>query len=531
MTTGGPIRCSSISYGNTLISDMGPLTGQTLIDYSSDGRTSCAISSSNVAYCWGENSSAAVGDNTTTNRPLPTPVYTGGALFGVSLKKIAANAYGACAISIAGQMYCWGDSQGYGVYDRFYTGESYSTRLIPPKAVSDSQLTSLTWADVETIGSTEICAMSTTRVFKCFGPGIATWTTSAIPSGETIVSMSATQQYGDLHACALSDIGKVYCNGAFYFRPAVASSRPAEFAHVALPSTAVSVRVADGIACAVLNSGGVSCWGIGLRRTTGLGLSGYRVVSLLPSGSGASEVAALMSYSNYPLILVRTSTGQLLKFQFASDDVDTEIPPPADISLQTPRVTVDKVVFDNPGYHSSCGAGTNEVCVSLEGMIDDLSYTSVTYNIYGDSGRSILRSSASSKFEYRNVSIGTVNGLTDHWVTLTVSGPYGTTTTSPIYIARRFFPSSSAYVSTPSSSAYFSTPSTKTITVRGVQLRKSVSRFSRHSLKSIIRVKSTGKQTWSVSRGCSIRGGFLITTNAKLSHITSGASGKLASAM
>jgi hypothetical protein len=433
-----------------------------------------------------------------------------GALFGVSLKKIAANDEGACAISITGQMYCWGDTQGPGVYDRFYTGESPSTRLIPPKAVSDSELTSLTWADVEAIGSTTICAMSTTRVFKCFGPGIATWTTSAIPSGETIVSMSAAKEYGDLYACALSDIGKVYCNGAFYFRPAVASSRPTEFAHVALPSTAVSVRVANGIACAVLSSGGVSCWGIGMRRTTGLGLSGYRVVSLLPSGSGASQVTALMSYGNYPLILVMTSTGQLLKFQFASDGVDTEIPTPADVSLQTPRVTVDKVVFNNPGYYSSCGAGANDVCVSLEGMLDDLSYTSVTYNIYGDSGGSILRYSSSSRFEYRNVSIGTVNGLTDHWVTLTVNGPYGTTTTSPIYIARRFFSSTSAYVSTPSNA---------TITVRGVQLRKSVSRFSRHSLKSIVRVKSTGKQTWSVSRGCSIRGGFLITTNAKYCSI------------
>ena len=159
MTAGGPIRCSSLRSSDSLTSNLGPLAGQTIIDFSGDGYTACAISSTYIAYCWGDNSEAAVGDNTTTDRAAPTPVYTGGALSGVSLKKVAANSSGACAVSTVGRLYCWGQSKpsgGSGIYDRFYTGESYSTQLIPPKAVSDTQLASLTWADVEAIGSRTI---------------------------------------------------------------------------------------------------------------------------------------------------------------------------------------------------------------------------------------------------------------------------------------------------------------------------------------------------------------------------------------
>lgn len=508
MSAGGPIRCSSIVYSDSLISDLGPLAGQSIIDFSGDSYTACAISSTFIAYCWGDNSNAAVGDNTTTDRSIPTRVYTGGALFGVNLKKIAANSYGACAISNAGRMYCWGDTQGYGVYDRFYTGESISTHLIPPKAVSDTQLTALTWADVEAIGTDTICAMSTTRDFKCFGGNISTYTTSAIPSNETIVSMSAAQQYNGLHACALSNVGKVYCNGAYYFQPAVATSSASTFAQVSLDTTAVSVRVADGIACAVLSNGGVSCWGYGMRRSTGLGLSGYTVNTLLPSGSGAVEATALTSYGHFPQVLVRKSNGQLLKFQFSSSDVGAAIPTATDISLSTPRVTIDSVSVVKPGSYSSCSAMSNQVCVSLEGMLDNLSYTSVTYNVYANAGTTSLEASASSQFQYRSVSIGNLYGFSEHWVTLTVNGPYGTTTTSPIYIAKQY--SSTSYSPTSSSKTYTSTP---------IQLKSSLKRFSRYTLKSIVRVQSTGKQSWSVSGGCSIRGGYLITGRTRYCSI------------
>lgn len=509
-TSGGPIKCSSIRSSDTLASDLGPLAGQTLIDFSADSRTACAITSTYVAYCWGHNSYAAVGDNTTTDRAVPTPVYTGGALFGVNLKKIAANAYGACAVSTTGRLYCWGETHGYGIYDRFFTGESSSVHLIPPKAVSDAQLASITWADVEVLSNDYICAVSITRDFKCFGGGISTYTTSAIPSNESIISMSATQEYNGLHSCVLSNLGKVYCNGAYYFQPAVASSSSSVFAQVTLSATAVSVRVADGIACAVLSNGGVSCWGYGMRRSTGLGLSGYPVVTLLPSGSNAAEASALMSYGNYPLVVVRKTTGQLLRFEFSSDSVGAPVPIGVDTSLHTPRVSVDNVSYTKPGTYSSCGATSYQVCVTIEGSFDVLSYTSANYAIYSDQSATFLEGSGTSQYLYGDVSLGVLNGLSDHWVILTIPGPYGVTTTSPIYIARQYTSSSSFYSPSSSSANYTSYP---------VQLKMTLKRFSRSSLKSIIRIKSTGKQTWSVSRGCSIRSGYLVTGNARYCSI------------
>lgn len=508
MSAGGPIRCSSARYSDSITSDMGPLAGKTIIDLSGDSYTACAISGTYDAYCWGDNSSAAVGDNTTTDRSVPTAVYKGGALSGVSLKKVAANSYGACAISTVGRLYCWGQSKpsgGGGIYDRFYTGESYSTQLIPPKAVSDAQLTSLTWADVEAIDNDYICAMSTTRVFKCFGGSITTYTTSAIPSGETIVSMSAAQQYGDLHACALSNLGKVYCNGAYYFRPASSAPNSSNFAQVVLETAATSVRVADGIACAVLSNGGVSCWGYGLQRSTGLGLTGYPVVNVLPSGSNVGEAAPLMSYGSYPLIVVRTSSGQILEYQFTSNNTGALFPSAIDNSLKTPRVSVDAVSVVKPGSYSSCNASFNQACVSLEGSLDELSYTAINYAIYSDSSAQFLESLGTAQFQYRNVALGTVYALSDHWVTLTVTGPYGTTTTSPILIPRQ---------SAEPISSYSSSSSSKTVTSYPVQLKSKVKKFSRYSLNTVFRIRSTGKQTWTVSRGCFIKGGYLYTGNA-----------------
>lgn len=577
MPVGGPIVCKAIGGTDSLTPDLGILTGQTITDFSGDRYTSCAISSSFAAYCWGDNAAAALGDNTTTDRAIPTPVYTGGALSGVSLKKIAANYSGACAVSTIGRLYCWGESTpsgGSGIYDRFYTGQSPSTRLIPPTAVSDSQLTSLTWADVEAIGTNTICAMSTTRVFKCFGASIVTYTTSSIPSSESIISMSAAQQYGDLHACALSNVGNVYCNGAYYFRPAVSTSSTSTFSQVALPATASSVRVSDGIACAVLSNGGVSCWGYGMQRSTGLGISGYPVVNFLPSGSNVSEATLLTSYGSYPVVIIRKTTGQLLKFSFTSNNIGAILPNGVDAPLRTPIINVDEVNVEVPTTYSvSCEADATNVCVKISGSIDPLSSTTINYKLFSDPSATVIERSATAVIQYSKIDIGTVNGATDHWLTLTVTGPFGTTTTSLMKIPRQYSPPSNATIAagvtnysgcfdlnineevndggldgdwsftiknlqtgstviwdrsngclgffkTSSryringtfTSALGSASTSATFTTDNLRLRRSVYKYSRYSLKSLFLVHSPGRKSWSASQGCSIRGGYLYTT-------------------
>ncbi|MGB4420606.1 MAG: hypothetical protein WBI29_02300, partial [Candidatus Saccharimonadales bacterium] len=68
----------------------------------------CAIASDDQAYCWGNNSSGALGNNSTTNSLVPVAVYTAGVLSGKTMTSITVGAVFSCATASDGQAYCWG---------------------------------------------------------------------------------------------------------------------------------------------------------------------------------------------------------------------------------------------------------------------------------------------------------------------------------------------------------------------------------------------------------------------------------------
>ncbi len=82
----------------------------TIIDISTGFYHTCAVTSTNKAYCWGINQLGQLGDNTFYSSPLPVAVMTGGSS---SLSesnvvvKISASSYNTCAIADA-SAYCWG---------------------------------------------------------------------------------------------------------------------------------------------------------------------------------------------------------------------------------------------------------------------------------------------------------------------------------------------------------------------------------------------------------------------------------------
>ena len=565
----GPIRCSSIGHDDTVISDLGPLARKTILDFSRDSRTMCSISSEYIAYCWGYNENAAVGDNTTVYRSAPTPVYTAGALSGIKLNRIAVNSNGACAVSTVGRLYCWGSSglKGSGIYDRFHTGQDGTVDLIPPTAVSDVGLTSLTWVDVEAINSNTTCAMSTTGVFKCFGASITTYVTSSIPANETITSMSAGYWDGSIYACALTNLGKVFCIGGYYFQNAT-SSPNGTFGQVNLGTTATSVRLSDTMACAVLSNGGVSCWGYGLERKTGLGLTGYPVVLVMPAGSQSSEAVPGDPWG--PGVLIRKTTGELVLYPFNINSTDDPIPTPIDVSLRTPSISITDLSLSDSFV--GCSATITQICASLEMTVDSLTSSTISYNIYSDQTALSLEETKTADLKDGNLNLGTVDGLKDHWIKITANGPFGTTTSSVIQIPKQYFPPSSPRVTASfdnfstcfelnvsnsvgdeggmeglwsylitnlksgatkrwngsngcqsffkTSSLYavkaiFTTPAgsidaTTKLSTGNFRLRHKLFRSTMNSIKSTFLVQSSGKQSWSASSGCAIRGGYLV---------------------
>lgn len=67
----------------------------------------CALTTSGKAYCWGSNSNGSLGngDSTVSEVDVPTPVVGG-----LSFKSISVEALHACALTFAGEAYCWGDN-------------------------------------------------------------------------------------------------------------------------------------------------------------------------------------------------------------------------------------------------------------------------------------------------------------------------------------------------------------------------------------------------------------------------------------
>src|SRR5690606_19936879 len=76
----------------------------TWLDVAAGGNTTCALTTGNAAYCWGDNEYGQVGDGSSNGSfSVPTSVY-GGHTF----MKIAVGGSHSCAINDSSELWCWG---------------------------------------------------------------------------------------------------------------------------------------------------------------------------------------------------------------------------------------------------------------------------------------------------------------------------------------------------------------------------------------------------------------------------------------
>ena len=129
-----------------------------VVAISSGGFDTCALTVAGAAQCWGYNGVGQIGDGTMTDRLVPTPVL--GLASGVAA--ILTSNYHTCAVTVGGGAQCWGWN------NHGQLGDGTNTRRLVPRRVAT--LTSGVLA--VTAGGDLTCASTISGAMHCWGENL-----------------------------------------------------------------------------------------------------------------------------------------------------------------------------------------------------------------------------------------------------------------------------------------------------------------------------------------------------------------------
>ena len=236
------------------------------------GNTSCAVLTSGVIKCWGDDSSGQLGDGSPSANSS-TPVTVSGISTGVV---VAVSLTHTCAVITGGAVTCWGS--GIGAAPVALAGISSGATAVA-------------------VGLYHSCAVVTGAV-KCWGQngygqlGNNTTTPSATTPVTAVASGATAVTAGDQYTCAVVS-GGAKCWGLNGFgelgtgSPVASSSVPLDV--VGATSGIASISAGSLQTCALLISGALKCWGLNNRGQLGNGSTTSAAtatdVSGIPSGA------------------------------------------------------------------------------------------------------------------------------------------------------------------------------------------------------------------------------------------------------
>jgi len=288
LVTGGTAYCwgnnASGQLGNdtTVLSAL-PLTvsgGRTFASLTAGYSHTCGIGTDGVAYCWGDNASGALGA-TTANATTGDAVAVSG---GHTFVTLSAGYSHTCGLTAAGVAYCWGANESGELGDSAI-GQDGPT----PQPVSGG----LTFASISA-GGVYTCGVTKTGAGYCWGSngygvlGNGTTTDSPVPvavaGGLTFASITA----GVYHTCGLTTNGAAYCwgnAGSGQLGTGLTSLTSSLPLAVAGGHTFVSLTVAENSTCGVAAGGAAYCWGDGTFGALGTGTTTQATTPTAVSGT------------------------------------------------------------------------------------------------------------------------------------------------------------------------------------------------------------------------------------------------------
>jgi alpha-tubulin suppressor-like RCC1 family protein len=221
------------------------------------GAHTCAFTSGGEIACWGMNERGALGDGSTVESPVPKGVV--GLPSGVL--GITSGSLHTCAITASGGAACWGYNE-MGQLGNGTTTDSHVPFEVEGLSAGVVGVTG---------GYMHSCAITSSGAVKCWGAftlnGVGTNALQAnslvpvtVPGLSSVVALAGGAGY----TCALTAAGGVQCWGmntwgALGNDSTVDSAVPVDV--VGLSSGVIAIAAGGAMACAVLESGGVKCWG------------------------------------------------------------------------------------------------------------------------------------------------------------------------------------------------------------------------------------------------------------------------------
>src|SRR2546426_1105618 len=242
--------------------------GLTFASISVGGPHACGLTTTGAVSCWGWNSGGQLGSGDTVSHATPTPVVGG-----LTFAAISAGNLHSCALATDGTAYCWGwNSWPYMGHGWLGTGDTIN-RVAPTPVIGG-----LTFAAISA-GGRHTCALTTNGAAYCWGFNVAGQlgtgddVTKTIPTpvvgGFTFTVISA----GSLHTCGLTTSGLAYCWG-HNFDGQLGTGNPVP---QAMPTAVIgglrfaAISASDAHTCGLTTSGAAYCWGDGYWGQLGNG--------------------------------------------------------------------------------------------------------------------------------------------------------------------------------------------------------------------------------------------------------------------
>ena len=208
---------TSVVVPTTVTTSTGLASGS-VVSIAAQWGGACALTNTGHLYCWGWNGTGSVGDNTTTKRLAPTLVHEGEGLTQGTIVSMATSDSQSCAIESSGELYCWGLYMSLGSLGT----SANSNPLEPAKVLTGDGLTDVSAVGVGTIHT---CATSGGDFF-CWGHNdrgqLGTGDVSerteptkinhALPPTTRVLQLVAVSA-GDYHTCAVDIENDAYCWG------------------------------------------------------------------------------------------------------------------------------------------------------------------------------------------------------------------------------------------------------------------------------------------------------------------------------